>query len=115
MVASQEIAAATAQLVVASRVKADRSSGKLSKLSSSSKKVTEATGNVVATSKSCYALIEETEDMDFSKLTLHQAKRLEMESQVRVIELETLLTNERTKLAALRKKHYHLSGGFEGM
>lgn len=60
MVASQEIAAATAQLVVASRVKAERNSQKMQKVSSSSKRVSEATGNVVATAKTCSLLIEDT-------------------------------------------------------
>jgi huntingtin interacting protein 1 len=54
------------------------------------------------------------EDLDFSKLTLHQAKRLEMDSQVRVLELEKLLENERMKLASLRKQHYHLAGASAG-
>ncbi|KAI1293546.1 Huntingtin-interacting protein 1 [Halotydeus destructor] len=109
MAASQEIAAATAQLVVASRVQADGQSEKLAKLSSSSKKVTEATGNVVATAKSCSQLVEDKDVLDFSKLTLHQAKKLEMESKIRELELEAALTKEREKLARLRKLHYHLS------
>jgi huntingtin interacting protein 1 len=54
------------------------------------------------------------DDMDFSKLTLHQAKRLEMDSQVRVLELENLLEKERMKLASLRKRHYHLAGASAG-
>lgn len=52
--------------------------------------------------------------MDFSKLTLHQAKRLEMESQVRVLELENSLVKERMRLAGLRKQHYHLAGASAG-
>jgi len=107
--ASQEIAAATAQLVVASRVKADSQSERMSKLSASSKRVAEATAQVKATAKSCSQLIEDTETFDFSKLSLHQAKKLEMESKIREIELETSLTKEREKLAKLRKAHYHLS------
>ncbi len=46
---------------------------------------------------------------DFSKLTLHQAKRLEMECQVKVLELENLLEKERLKLASVRRTHYHLA------
>jgi huntingtin interacting protein 1 len=110
MVASQEIAAATAQLVVASRVKAARDSENMTHLYQSSKRVTEATGNVVATAKSCSHLVEDKEDMDFSKLSLHQAKKLEMESQVRVLELDNNLVKERVRLASLRKRHYHLAG-----
>ena len=59
VVASQEIAASTAQLVVASRVKADRNSQNMSALSKASKGVTQATGGVVATAKSCSQMVEE--------------------------------------------------------
>lgn len=59
VVASQEIAASTAQLVVASRVKADRNSKNMSALSQASKSVTQATGGVVATAKACGQMIEE--------------------------------------------------------
>lgn len=83
MVASQEIAAATAQLVVASRVKADRESERMAKLSHSSKQVTEATAQVVATAKSCAQMVDETDTLDFSKLSDVQAKKLEMESKIR--------------------------------
>ncbi|KAG8180177.1 hypothetical protein JTE90_020473 [Oedothorax gibbosus] len=114
VVASQQIAAATAQLVIASRVKAERGSEAMSKVSQASKNVTQATGQVVATAKSCAEMVEESEEMDFSKLTLHQAKRLEVESQVRVLELESMLVKERVKLAGLRKKHYTLAGTSEG-
>ncbi|KAH6934135.1 hypothetical protein HPB50_020673 [Hyalomma asiaticum] len=114
VVASQEIAGATAQLVVASRVKADRGSARLAALGAASKGVSQATGNVVATAKACSHLVEDSEVLDFSRLTLHQAKRLEMESQVRVLELESSLERERVQLAALRKRHYHLAGASEG-
>jgi len=52
--------------------------------------------------------------MDFSKLTLHQAKRLEMESQVHVLELESQLEKERRSLSELRKTHYRLAAESEG-
>lgn len=114
MVASQEIAASTAQLVVASKVKADCNSENLIRLSQASKGVTEATGNVVATSKSCAEMLDESDVMDFSKLSLHQAKRLEMDSQVRVLELEQSLSQERVRFASLRRQHYSLAGPSEG-
>ncbi len=44
--------------------------------------------------------------MDFSKISLHQTKLLEMEAQVAVIHLEKQLENEKKKLYELRKKHY---------
>ncbi|KAK6626211.1 hypothetical protein RUM43_006517 [Polyplax serrata] len=114
IVASQEVAASTAQLVVASRVKADRKSDNLAGLSGASKGVAQATASVVATAKSCSQLIEESEDLDITGLSLHQAKRLEMESQVRVLELEASLQQERQKLATLRRRHYQMAGEREG-
>lgn len=59
VVASQGIAASTAQLVVASRVKASRNSNNLTALSEASRDVTQATGSVVAIAKNCSQLIEE--------------------------------------------------------
>lgn len=50
------------------------------------------------------------EDLDMSNLSLHQAKRLEMEAQVRILELEQALETERLRLAALRRYHYQLDG-----
>ena len=52
MVASQEIAGSTAQLVIASRVKAREGSSKFQEPRLASKLVTEATGAVVAVAKS---------------------------------------------------------------
>lgn len=60
IVASQGIAASTAQLVVASRVKAERNSHNLNSLSAASKDVTHATGGVVATAKACGQLVEDS-------------------------------------------------------
>ena len=52
--------------------------------------------------------------MDYRGMSLTQAKRLEMESQVKALELEKELEMERTRLAELRKVHYHLAGASEG-
>lgn len=136
-VASQEIAASTAQLVFASRVKAELQSKNLQSLAEASKAVSSATGGVVATAKLCAQLVEDSSMMesfnltliclylcrvchflsiavlDFSNLTLHQAKRLEMESQVKVLEFESSLEKERLKLSALRRQHYQLAGEME--
>lgn len=60
MVASQEIAASTAQLVVASRVRAARGSNSLEALSVASRAVSTATGAVIATAKDCAQLVEES-------------------------------------------------------
>lgn len=59
-VASQEIAASTAQLVFASRVKAELQSKNLQALTESSRAVSLATGGVVATAKHCAELIEDS-------------------------------------------------------
>ncbi|KAL5016072.1 hypothetical protein ScPMuIL_005661 [Solemya velum] len=114
IVCSQEIAASTVQLVVASKVKADRGSKALSELSTASKGVSQATGNVVASAKTGAAIVEDKNLMDFTKLTLHQTKKCEMQSQVRLLELESLLEKERVNLSDLRKQHYQLAGESEG-
>uniref|UniRef100_A0A8B9HKJ7 Huntingtin interacting protein 1 n=1 Tax=Astyanax mexicanus TaxID=7994 RepID=A0A8B9HKJ7_ASTMX len=113
MVCSHEIAASTAQLVAASKVKADKDSGNLARLQQASRGVTQATAGVVASTKSGKSQIEETDTMDFSSMTLTQIKRQEMDSQVRVLELETWLQKERERLGELRKKHYELAGAAE--
>jgi len=59
IVCSNEIAASTAQLVVASKVKADRRSKKLSSLSEASKGVTQATGKVVGCAREGSQIIDE--------------------------------------------------------
>ncbi|NWJ02178.1 HIP1 protein, partial [Crypturellus undulatus] len=114
MVCSHEIAASTAQLVAASKVKADKDSANLSKLQQASRGVNQATAAVVASTKSGKSQIEEKDSMDFSSMTLTQIKRQEMDSQVRVLELENQLQKERQKLGELRKKHYELAGVAEG-
>ncbi|XP_026779976.3 huntingtin-interacting protein 1 isoform X3 [Pangasianodon hypophthalmus] len=114
MVCSHEIAASTAQLVAASKVKADKDSPNLARLQQASRGVTQATAGVVASTKSGKSQIEETDTMDFTSMTLTQIKRKEMDSQVRVLELETQLQKERERLGELRKKHYELAGVAEG-
>uniref|UniRef100_A0A8C5GRU2 Huntingtin-interacting protein 1-related protein n=1 Tax=Gouania willdenowi TaxID=441366 RepID=A0A8C5GRU2_GOUWI len=114
MVTSHEIAASTAQLVAASKVKADKDSNNLQRLQQASRGVTQATAAVVASTKSGKSQIEETDTMDFSSMTLTQIKRQEMDAQVLVLELETRLQKERERLGELRKKHYELAGVAEG-
>lgn len=114
MVCSHEIAASTAQLVAASKVKADKDSANLAKLRQASRSVNQATAGVVTSTKSGKSQIEEKDTMDFSSMTLTQIKRREMDSQVRVLELENDLQKERQKLGGLRKQHYELAGVSEG-
>lgn len=105
--AAHEVAAATTQLVVASRVKANKDSEKLKILTGVAKQVNQCTSNVVDTARVCAELIEnEIDKIDISSLSLHQTKKLEMETQVRLLELEDQLSKERIKLGLLRRQHY---------
>ncbi|XP_034026254.1 huntingtin interacting protein 1 related b isoform X2 [Thalassophryne amazonica] len=110
IVCSHEIAASTAQLVAASKVKAERNSKKLSVLQQASRHVNEMAAKVVASTKTGQENLEEKDTMDFSGLSLIKLKKEEMESQVKVLELESQLENERLRLGELRKKHYNLAG-----
>ena len=78
--------------------------------------VSEATGQVVASTQSGLTLVRQDSaaKMDYSNLSLTQAKRLEMDCQVKALELEKELESERTRLAELRKIHYKLAGASEG-
>ncbi|VDL77447.1 unnamed protein product [Nippostrongylus brasiliensis] len=136
IVSAQEIAASTAQLFVSSRVKADKDSRKcviflkydtftviellcivsttltnyrLATLSISAKSVNQCTAQVVAAVKNAQTTLNDQDNLDFSHLTLHEAKKEEMESQVRMLELEQQLVMERKRLAELRKQHYHMA------
>ncbi|XP_033628171.1 huntingtin-interacting protein 1-like isoform X1 [Asterias rubens] len=113
-VCSHEIAACTAQLVVASKVKASKDSENLKGLQTASRGVATSTAQVVASAKTGAQLIVEGDVNDFTKLSLTQTKRYEMDAQVAVLELESKLQKERVKLAQLRKRHYQLAGASEG-
>ncbi|XP_061240663.1 huntingtin-interacting protein 1-related protein isoform X6 [Bos javanicus] len=110
IVCSHEIAASTAQLVAASKVKADKHSPHLSRLQECSRTVNEMAGNVVASTKSGQEQVEDRDTMDFSGLSLIKLKKQEMETQVRALELEKTLEVERVRLGELRRQHYLLAG-----
>ncbi|XP_053136270.1 huntingtin-interacting protein 1-related protein isoform X2 [Hemicordylus capensis] len=110
IVCSHEIAASTAQLVAASKVKAEKHSKNLSKLQECSRTVNEMAANVVASTKSGQEQVEDKDTMDFSGMSLIKLKMEEMESQVKVLELEKTLENERLRLGELRRQHYALAG-----
>ncbi|CAH8549424.1 unnamed protein product [Heterobilharzia americana] len=112
IVISQEIAASTTQLVYATRVKTNPESEMFNKLQLISKEVCKCTGNLIACVKKVIEA-KHMEELDFSCLTLTQAKRMEVELQVKIIELETSLTNERKRLAQLRRDNYQLSAEVE--
>merc|ERR1711934_1095596 len=94
MVASQEIAGSTAQLVIASRVKAKEGSNAFNELRLASRVVSEATGRVVAIAKDSSATADSV-DLDFSQLSAHQSKTLEMETQVHLLKLESEVEREK--------------------
>uniref|UniRef100_A0A8C5TTM1 Huntingtin-interacting protein 1-related protein n=1 Tax=Malurus cyaneus samueli TaxID=2593467 RepID=A0A8C5TTM1_9PASS len=102
MVCSREIAASTAQLVAASKVKADKDSANLCKLQQASRGVNQATASVVASTKA-----------GKSQSSMGVWWYLSPQT-VRVLELENQLQKERQKLGELRKKHYELAGVAEG-
>ncbi|XP_033296732.1 huntingtin-interacting protein 1-related protein isoform X4 [Orcinus orca] len=110
IVCSHEIAASTAQLVAASKVKADKHSPHLSRLQECSRTVNEMAASVVASTRSGQEQIEDRDAMDFSGLSLIKLKKQELETQVRVLELEKTLEVERVRLGELRKQHYMLAG-----
>ena len=111
---STEISASTTQLVMASRVQANPGSDNLRQLLDAANEIRHATANVLAVTRACTELIEEGDTMDFTKLTLHQAKRLEMETQAHCSTLEQDLVRERKRLGDLRRVHYQLAGESEG-
>uniref|UniRef100_A0A8C9SX78 Huntingtin interacting protein 1 n=1 Tax=Scleropages formosus TaxID=113540 RepID=A0A8C9SX78_SCLFO len=111
MVCSHEIAASTAQLVAASKVSHPSSRPRAANPVAAPLHSTCWTcGNTEVDSR----LRALSDTMDFSSMTLTQIKRQEMDSQVRVLELETWLQKERERLGELRKKHYELAGVAEG-
>ncbi|MCJ1312397.1 sla2 Src-like adaptor 2 [Agyrium rufum] len=108
IVASNDVAASTAQLVAASRVKAHFGSKTQDRLEEASKAVGQA----------CRALVrqvqeiikqrnrEEGEDIDYGKLSGHEFKVREMEQQVEILRLENGLAEARTRLGEMRKISY---------
>ncbi|KAG8010482.1 Huntingtin-interacting protein 1-related protein, partial [Nibea albiflora] len=105
---SHEIAASTAQLVAASKVKADRNNKKLYTLQQASRHVNDMAAVVVTSTKHGQRQITNQGPMDFSGMSLIKLKTEEMEVQVKVLQLENQLEQERVRLGELRKKHYEL-------
>ncbi|KAJ5219861.1 hypothetical protein N7468_009065 [Penicillium chermesinum] len=108
IVASNDVAASTAQLVAASRVKATFMSKTQDRLETASKKVGAA----------CRALVRQVQDIikeknsegtdaeDYTKLSSHEFKVREMEQQVEILQLENSLSRARTRLGEMRKISY---------
>ena len=84
IVASNDVAASTAQLVAASRVKASLMSKTQERLEDASRAVTSACKNLVRQVQDIIAQRnrDDTEAVDYEKLTTHELKTKEMEQQV---------------------------------
>jgi len=108
IVASNEVAAATAQLVQASRVKAELMSRTQVKLEVAAKAVTDACKALVKQVKAISAKSMEMKDQhDYQNMPTHEFKVREMEVQVSIVTLEKELTDARRRLGEMRKAGYH--------
>ncbi|KAK9318648.1 ANTH domain-containing protein [Lipomyces starkeyi] len=112
IVASNDVAASTAQLVAASRVKASFMSKTQDKLEGASKAVNSACRALVS---QVQAILQQRglsdadefgENVDYSKLSAHEFKRREMEQQVEILKLENELAGARKMLGEIRKVSY---------
>ncbi|KAG0644526.1 cytoskeleton assembly control protein Sla2 [Tuber brumale] len=108
IVVANDVAASTAQLVAASRVKASFMSKSQERLEAASKAVTSACKSLVRQVQEIISTKnrEENEDVDYSKLTSHEFKVQEMEQQVEILQLETQLQQARQRLGEMRKHSY---------
>ncbi|KAI9288863.1 ANTH-domain-containing protein [Umbelopsis sp. AD052] len=104
IVASNEVSAATAQLVAASRVKATFASRTQERLELAAKAVKEAANGLVKQVKQLVAKQSQDENLrvDFNNLSVHDFKRQEMEQQVKILKLDADLVQARRVLAEMR-------------
>jgi huntingtin-interacting protein 1-related protein len=107
IVASNEVAGATAQLVAASRVKANLMSKTQERLELAAKAVTEACKALVKLVRAISARQVEEEDVDYRNMAGLEFKKREMEQQVEILRLEKDLGAARHRLGAMRRAGYH--------
>ncbi|KAI9248285.1 I/LWEQ domain-containing protein [Phascolomyces articulosus] len=109
IVASNEVSAATAQLVAASRVKSTFMSRTQERLEIAAKAVKDAAAELVKQVRNLVAQKAENDglNIDFNKLSVHEFKKREMEQQVKILKLDAELTNARRILAEMRRSGYH--------
>ncbi|KAG0198900.1 sla2 Src-like adaptor 2 [Mortierella sp. GBA30] len=109
LVASNEVAAATAQLVAASRVKANFMSKAQDNLERASKAVTEASRALVRAVKAIMdqEMRAREAEVDYQNMNAHEFKIKEMGQQVEILKLEKELTLARRVLGEMRKVSYH--------
>ncbi|MCJ1255865.1 sla2 Src-like adaptor 2 [Lignoscripta atroalba] len=108
IVASNDVAASTAQLVAASRVKAKIGSRTQDRLEEASKAVGKACRGLVRQVQEIISQRnkDEGEDVDYGKLSGHEFKVREMEQQVEILQLENNLAQARQRLGEMRKISY---------
>ncbi|KAG0650316.1 Endocytosis end4 [Hyphodiscus hymeniophilus] len=107
IVASNNVAASTAQLVAASRVKAGFMSKSQESLEQASKAVGAACRSLVRQVQSMIKdRDQEDERVDYTKLGAHEFKVREMEQQVEILQLENNLSSARQRLGEMRKVSY---------
>jgi hypothetical protein len=107
IVASNEVAAATAQLVAASRVKANLMSKTQERLELAAKAVTDACKALVRQVKAVSARQTTAEEVDYKNMAVLEFKRREMEQQVEILKFEKELGAARHRLGAMRRAGYH--------
>jgi hypothetical protein len=107
IVASNGVAGATAQLVAASRVKANLMSKTQERLELAAKAVTEACRALVRQVKAITAQQVQDELPDYANMAVMEFKRQEMEQQVEILKLEKDLGAARSRLGAIRRAGYH--------
>lgn len=106
IVSSRDVAASTAQLVAASRAKSSLHSKTQQDLEDCSKVVSESCKKLVQHVKSILDKSVEESNSDFSKLSIYETKTVEMEQQVEILKLETLLDKARKRLGDIRQHSY---------
>ncbi|KAI0052535.1 cytoskeleton assembly control protein [Auriscalpium vulgare] len=107
IVASNEVAASTAQLVAASRVKANLMSKTQERLELAARAVTEACKALVKQVRAISAKQAQEEDVDYKNMATLEFKKREMEQQVEILRLEKDLGSARHRLGAMRRAGYH--------
>jgi hypothetical protein len=107
IVASNEVASATAQLVAASRVKANLMSKTQERLELAAKAVTAACKALVRQVKAVSARQIEEEEADYKNMAVLEFKKREMEQQVEILKLEKDLGAARHRLGVMRRAGYH--------
>ncbi|EPE31913.1 I/LWEQ [Glarea lozoyensis ATCC 20868] len=107
IVASNNVAGSTAQLVAASRVKAGFMSKSQESLEQASKAVGAACRSLV---RQVQSMIEDRnggeEQVDYAKMGAHEFKIQEMQQQVEILQLENGLAAARKRLGEMRKVSY---------